>query len=453
MNRDFSRWERPKPWLPVDRPMRIAIYKFAAFRSAFPRTAIRRVRFLKPIVGLCVGWLACSWLACSWAAADDGVPHDEFFERRIRPVLVQHCYECHSAAAEVPEGGLRVDFREGLLRGGDSGAAIVAGRPEESLLIEALRYETFEMPPAGKLPADVIADFERWVRGGAPDPRDEPQSATDAAEEAWKAKLAERSRWWSLQPPREVQPPSIDDSDWIGEPVDRFIRARLDAAGLKPAPQADPETLLRRLSFVLTGLPPKPERVLQFRRAWQSDSESAIVALVDELLSSPHFGERFARHWMDVVRYTDTYGYEWDIPAKGSWEYRDYLIRAFNQDIGFDQLIREQLAGDLLPNPRINDQAGLNESLIGPMFFHLGERRHGSSLNFNGIHQEMVDSQIDAFSKAFLGMTVACARCHDHKLDAISQRDYYALAGIFMTPRWTSRSIDCVLPASLRFLS
>ncbi len=262
------------------------------------------------------------------------------------------------------------------------------------------------------------------------------------AEAAWKQELAERSRWWSLQSPKAVELPEVSSHDWGRVPVDRFILSKLEENGLTPAPEAEPLVLLRRLSFVLTGLPPDPAKVETFPRAFARDPEKALGQLVDELLASPQFGERFARHWMDVVRYTDTYGYEWDIPAKGSWEYRDYLVRAFNDDIGFDQLICEQIAGDLLPEPRINASVGVNESLIGPMFYHLGEHRHGSSLAFNGIHQEMIDNKIDAFSKTFLAMTVACARCHDHKLDAISQRDYYALAGVFMTPRWMPRSID-----------
>jgi hypothetical protein len=267
-------------------------------------------------------------------------------------------------------------------------------------------------------------------------------SGDEQAAAQWKAELAERSRWWSLQPPARIEPSDVADPVWQQEPVDRYVFSSLEAAGLEPAESAGPEVLLRRLSFVLTGLPPVPERVEEFRSEFSTNPDSALETLVDELLASPHFGERFARHWMDAVRYTDTYGYEWDIPAKGSWEYRDYLIRAFNDDIGYDQLIREQIAGDLLDPPRINEEVGLNESLIGPMFYHFGEHRHGSSIEFNGIHQEMIDNKIDAFSKTFLAMTVACARCHDHKLDAISQADYYALAGVFMTPRWTARCID-----------
>ena len=376
------------------------------------------------------------------AAPVCGAEDVEFFETRIRPVLVEHCYECHSSASAEVKGGLLVDFRDGLRKGGDSGAAVTAGAPGESLLLEALRYESYEMPPAGKLPDEVIADFEKWIADGAVDPRDEPPSVIEASEAAWKIALEERSRWWSLQPPQQTEPPTIVDTAWSAEPVDRFVRRKLDDAGLRPAPPADAATLLRRLSFVLTGLPPAPEQVESFTQEYADSPDRALTALVDELLASPHYGERIARHWMDVVRYTDTYGYEWDNPAKGSWEYRDYLVRAFNRDVGFDQLIREQVAGDLLPEPRIDAEAQINESLIGPMFYHLGEHRHGSSLDFNGIHQEMINNKIDAFSKAFLAMTVACSRCHDHKLDAVSQADYYALAGVFMTPRWTSRVID-----------
>ena len=366
----------------------------------------------------------------------------EFFESRIRPALVRYCYECHSSAATEAKGGLLLDYRDGARIGGESGPAVVPGNPQESLLIEALQYGSFQMPPSGKLPDRIIADFEKWIRGGAVDPRVTAPSAAESAEESWRAQLAQRSRWWSLQPPQKVNPPATRDGAGQTAPVDRFVWAALQQAGLTAAEPAEAHILMRRLSFVLTGLPPTPEQAREFPPAYAADAERAIVGLVDTLLESPHYGERFARHWMDVVRYTDTYGYEWDIPAKGSWEYRDYLIRAFNNDVGFDQLIREQIAGDLLTNPRIDAVEGINESMIGPMFYHMGEHRHGSSLAFNGIHQEMINNKIDAFSKAFLGMTVACARCHDHKLDAISQADYYALAGVFMTPRWTARSID-----------
>lgn len=367
---------------------------------------------------------------------------DEFFETRIRPVLVEHCYECHSSSLAEPAGGLVLDHRSALRRGGESGMAISEVDPDASLLLQALRYESLEMPPAGKLPAAVILDFEHWIRGGAVDPRDAPPSPAEAAAAAWQAKLAERREWWSLQPPRLSDPPPLGDATGLSDPVDHFIRAALEANGLSPALPANAATLLRRLSFVLTGLPPEPDDLVAFEKAFAESPAAAMAEWADRLMSSPHYGERLARHWMDVVRYTDTFGYEWDNPVKGSWEYRDYLIRAFREDIGFDQLVREQIAGDLLESPRIDPRSGLNESLIGPLFYHMGEHRHGSSLDFNGIHQEMIDNKIDAFSKAFLGMTVACARCHDHKLDAVSQADYYALAGVFMTARWTPRDLD-----------
>ena len=269
-----------------------------------------------------------------------------------------------------------------------------------------------------------------------------PVSQLPASNE-WAVAFQKRLDWWSLKPLGTTSPPPVSDAAWAREPVDRFVRAALTAAQLSPAPSAEPEVLLRRLAIVLTGLPPTPPQRAAFLQQWRTDAGAGYERLVDELLVSPHFGERFARHWMDAVRYTDTYGYEWDNPAKGSWEYRDYLIRAFNGDVSFAQFVTEQLAGDLLPAPRLNRELGINESLIGPMFYHLGEHRHGSSLGFfNGVHQEMVNNKIDAFSKVFLATTVACARCHDHKLEAVSQRDYYALAALFMTPRWTARVVD-----------
>ncbi|MFI4851220.1 MAG: PSD1 and planctomycete cytochrome C domain-containing protein [Gimesia chilikensis] len=378
----------------------------------------------------------------SLVQAEKPAPGLELFENKIRPVLIEHCYECHSAATTDIKGGLRVDSREAIRSGGESGAAVVPHQTGQSLLLDALRHESFEMPPGKKLPEEVIADFVKWVELGAPDSRDQPPSVDEAASLSWKAIFEKRRQWWSLQPLQKVMPPIVAGNDWSERPVDRFLLEKLQQSHLQPAKTASPRTLIRRLSFVLTGLPPTSEEVESFVSAAQQNRQAAYERLVDRLLASPHYGERFARHWMDVVRYTDTYGYEWDNPAKGSWEYRDYLIRAFNQDVGYDQLVREQIAGDLLPKPRINRQSGFQESLIGPMFYHMGEHRHGDSINFNGIHQEMVNNKIDAFSKAFLASTVACARCHDHKLDAISQRDYYAMAAVFMTPRWTSRVID-----------
>jgi hypothetical protein len=387
----------------------------------------------------------CALVTDQTLLADDPVaalaPADvEYFETHIRPALVQHCYECHSG--KEPKGSLRLDYRGGWQQGGDSGAALVPGDPQQSLLVERLRTDDADLAmPQGKprLPDDVIAAFEEWIRRGAPDPRDEPPTAEEAARATWEALLAERRQWWSLQPVQSPAVPQVADNSWPRDPIDQFLLARLEEAGLAPAPAADRQTLLRRLAFVLTGLPPTPVELDEFL----SDGDSrAYERLVDRLLASPHFGERLARHWMDVVRYGDTYGYEWDVPAKGAWRYRDYLIRAFNADVPFDQLVREQIAGDLLVAPRIDPVQQIDESRIGPMFFQMGEKRHGDSADFDGVHQEMLNNKIDAFSKAFLGLTVACARCHDHKLDAVSQRDYYALGGVLISSRWVSNTLD-----------
>jgi hypothetical protein len=383
-------------------------------------------------------WIACFGLlgglvASTQAAEPERAAGEEFFEAKVRPLLVEHCYRCHGP--EKQKGGLRLDTREGARKGGESGPAIVPGKPADSRLVRAVRYTDADlrMPPSKQLRAEQVAILEKWVELGAADPR--TTTAGGAPTSEWEAVLKARRAWWSLQPVHKPPLPLGTDAN----PVDRFISARLTTAGLTPAPAADRTTLARRLSFVLTGLPPTPEQLTAFEADRTPD---AYERLVDSLLGSPHFGEHWTRHWLDVVRFADTYGYEWDIPAKGAWRYRDYLIRAFNDDVPFDQLVREQIAGDLLAKPRL-DRAGLtNESLIGPMFFMLGEKRHGDSAMFNGIHQEMLHDKIDAFSKAFQAMTVGCARCHDHKRDAVSQRDYYALAGIIMSARWVTNTVD-----------
>ncbi len=381
-------------------------------------------------IPLWVGLFACP----TWA--DEGI---EFFEKKIRPVLVTHCYECHSAATDEPKGGLRLDWRPGILQGGESGPAVVPGQGNKSLLVEALRHESLEMPPERKLPNAVIADFVRWIDQGAADPRTELPKADVVAKAAWEARYAERRQWWSFQPLARPQLPQVQNTMWSADPIDRFILAKLEAQWLTPSPPASKTALIRRLSFAITGLPPTAPQLEQYLG---DSSPDAWQQAVQRMLNSPHFGEHWARHWMDVVRYTDTYGYEWDIPAKGAWRYRDYLIRAINADVPWNQMIREQIAGDLLEEPRRNDAEQTNESLAGVMFYQMGEKRHGDSAQFNGIHQEMLDNKIDAFSKAFQALTISCARCHDHKLGPISQQEYYALAGVFMSSRWVTNTLD-----------
>lgn len=407
--------------------------------------APHRIRLRKMSTGCCRCSCWVLWLMLFAAASSSlamaqppNAQQTEHFEKHIRPLLVRHCYECHSGASNELKGGLRLDFKDGLLKGGDSGPAIVPGNARQSLLIAAVKYDGLEMPPGRKLAESEIFQLSNWISQGAYDPRDHMPETSDVATETFEALYQSRRQWWSLQPVRTPQQPRIDSSETLSE-IDRFIVARLQEHQLNQAPPADRRTLARRAHFAITGLPPTEGQLAEFL----SDEDlHAWDRLVDRLLASPHFGERWARHWMDVVRYTDTYGYEWDMPAKGAWRYRDYLIRAFNNDVPFDQLVREHIAGDLLESPRIDQALGINESLIGPMFYQMGEKRHGDSAEFNGIHQEMLDNKIDAFGKAFLATTVACARCHDHKLDAISQKDYYALGGLFMSARWVTNTVD-----------
>jgi hypothetical protein len=368
-------------------------------------------------------------------AADAGV---EFFEKKVRPVLVQQCYRCHSAAAKKQKGGLALDSRPALRKGGDSGPALVPGHPEQSRLIRAVRHadDTLQMPPKEKLPDAVIADLETWVKMGAPDPRDTAAAAQAAP---WEEVLRERRQWWSLQPVRPVGPPPVRQAAWSDHPVDRFILARLEQAGLTPAGSADRRTLIRRASLVLTGLPPTPEEIAAFV---QDESPQAYERLVDRLLASPHFGERWARHWLDVVRYAETHGNEWNYEVHHAWRYRDYLIRAFNDDVPYDQFVREHVAGDLLPRPRWNQAGRFNESVIGTAFWRFGEVNHDDCIEFRQIGFDLADNQIDTLTKAFQGLTVACARCHDHKLDAVSMQDYYALLGILRSSRQVSHTLD-----------
>jgi hypothetical protein len=336
----------------------------------------------------------------------------EFFESKIRPILAQECYECHSTATKK-KGGLVLDYRAGWQAGGESGDVIKPGDPAASLLLQTLRHqhEDLKMPKNGaKLDVKVIADFERWIQEGAADPRDTAPSKEQIAKETdWQSILERRKQWWAFQPISK-QPAS--------QTIDDFIDAELTKQGIPAAPQADAKTLRRRMSYILTGLPPH-----------ESDrSYKSYDTYADALLASPTFGEKWARHFMDWVRYAESYGSEGDPPIPYAFQYRDYLIRAFNDDVPYPQLIKEAIAGDLLANPRIKN--GLNESAIG--IAQLRMVLHG----FSPVDSldEMVtftDNQIDTVTKAFQGLTVSCARCHNHKFDAISQADFYALYGIF----------------------
>ena len=378
----------------------------------------------------------------------------EFFEKNIRPVLAAECYECHSSTKR--KGGLALDTRDGLLKGGESGPALVPGQPDSSLLIQVLRHthQKLKMPKNGaKLDARALANFAEWIRQGAPDPRTRSAPATAPAQSAtWADTLAFRRQWWSFQPLKKPAVPTPKNSAWSTNAVDRFLLAQIESHGLAPGPDADPRSFIRRLTFALTGLPPTAAEVEAFlsdcETARSKDSafripHSALARLTDRLLTSPAFAERWARHWLDLVRYAETHGSEGDPEIPQAWRYRDYIIRAFAAEVPADQLIREHIAGDLLPSERtrINQINGLNESRLGLAHFRLVE--HGfQPVDTLDDQVKAVDSQIDVLSKAFQGLTTSCARCHDHKFDPISQRDYYALYGILAAARPAQVQLD-----------
>src|SRR5438876_5659870 len=389
------------------------------------------------IMGAATFWLTFALLISvpRVVAADSPKPNAtsiEFFEKQIRPLLASRCVSCHGPAQQL--SSLRLDSREAILRGGNRGPAIVPGDATTSLLARAVRHDGLKMPVGGKLDAKEIAAIEKWITLGAPWPNDSGgQSATAGAPGLYERLKKEH---WAFQPVRNPQPERLADAD---HPVDRLIFAALRKAGLKPSEPADRQTLIRRLSFVLTGLPPTPLEVDLFVR---DESPGAYERLVDRLLASPHFGEHWARKWMDVMRFAETFGNDWNYEIKGAWLYRDYLIRAFNQDVPYDQLIREHLAGDLLQKPRINAKEGINESVLGTSFLRLGELGHDDCIRFRQIRTDVVDNQIDTCGKAFQGLTVACARCHDHKLDPIPTSDYYALYGALTRSRMLMSNAD-----------
>lgn len=353
----------------------------------------------------------------------------EFFEKSIRPVLVQHCYECHSADAAAKgklQAGLAVDTKAGLLTGGESGPAITPGDPAKSLLIEALKFESYEMPPKGKLPAEVIADFVKWVEMGAPDPRD-ASAAPAPRRAAFQITDADRQHW-SFQPVKNAPPPEVKDKGWVRDDMDRFVLAKLESVGRHPSPHANKYELLRRTSFALTGLPPTPDEIAAFQA--DEGGPDAFKHAVDRLLQSQEFGVHWGRRWLDGVRYAS------DIDKSG--EYRRWVVRSFNEDLPYDQFVKLQIAGDLIP-------AGDDVPK---------DRVHASGASLDGITAtgmmslavwelvgrdlavaEIVDSQIDLLGRQMMGVTLACARCHDHKFDPISANDYYAMAGILFSSR------------------
>jgi len=348
------------------------------------------------------------------SAADLTPAQQDFFEDKIRPILSDNCYQCHSTSAERIKGGLLLDTRDSLLKGGDSGPAIVPGDPEKSLLIKAVRYTDpdLQMPKKQKLEDDQIAALEQWVKMGAPDPR-----VAGTGKYSWSDN---KTNHWAWQPVKRQQIPNVSDPGWCKTPVDNFILAKLDEKGLKPNPPTDKRTLIRRATFDLIGLPPTPEEVQDFIN---DNSPDAFAKVVDRLLASPHYGERWGRHWLDVARYSDTKGQprrdREDNMNPFMWTYRDYVIRSFNEDKPYNQFILEQIAADRLSTSQNNPK---NLAALG--FLTCGD-------HFMGMQNDILNDRIDVVTKGFLALTVTCARCHDHKFDPIPQTDYYSLRGIF----------------------
>jgi len=353
----------------------------------------------------------------------------EFFEKNIRPVLVEHCYECHSEEKGKNKGELTLDTRDGIRAGGDRGPAVVPGKPDDSILINAIRQAgQLRMPPdsrGGILPDEVIANFEKWVKDGAADPRDSAKIVSAQAAKPEKVYDWNKEReYWAFQKPRAAAPPAVTNAAWPRTEVDRFVLAKLEEKGLQPVADADARTLIRRVYYDLIGLPPTPEQVEAFAK---DASPQALAKVVDQLLASPRFGEQWGRYWLDVARYGESTGLDRNLNYPYAWRYRDYVIAALNADKPYNRFVTEQLAGDQLP---YTDQKERDENLTATGFLAIGPK----GLNESRIKYskwQVVNDQIDVTARGFLGLTVGCAQCHDHKFDPIPQKDYHALAGIF----------------------
>jgi hypothetical protein len=368
----------------------------------------------------------------------------DFFEAKIRPMLVKHCYECHSAGAvgkKKLKGKLLLDSRDGSRKGGESGPAVVPGKPDESLLISALKHDSFKMPPKGKLNDELIAHFVKWIKMGAPDPRDGV-----AVVAASGIDLEEGRKHWSFQPLSKPTPPTIQDAAWGRNLVDRFIRAKQESAGITPNSIASPRTLIRRAYFDLLGLPPKPEDVDRFVKASAKDSVAAYNQLIDELLKSEHYGERWARHWLDITRFAESNGYAFDGDRPNAWHYRDFVIRALNSDMPYDQFVKLQLAGDLLTNVNakttadakaaVNAVAATGFLVAGTYTTQQTQKERERS------RYEQLDDIVSTLGTSLLGLTVGCSRCHSHKFDPLPQFDYYRLTSCFADVGFSDTGIN-----------
>jgi hypothetical protein len=372
------------------------------------------------------GLLLTGLLSAASAIADDAISTEatpqalEFFEKNVRPILVGHCYECHSG--EDIDGGLSLDSRDGLIKGGDSGPAAVPGNADHSLFVEAIRYENHElqMPPENRLSHSQIAVLEEWVTMGLPDPR----KATTSDPKPTGMSIDDGHRFWSFRPVGNPAVPDVDNAAWVKTPIDAFLLAKLESKQLQPAPVADKRRLIRRVTYNLTGLPTTVDEINAFLA---DETATAWGTLIERLLASPQYGVRWGRHWLDVARYADSNGLDENLAYGHAWRYRDYVIDAFNNDKPFDRFLIEQLAGDLVPEAN-------QETRTATGFLALGAKVLAEP-DMEKLVMDTIDEQLDATGKAFLGMTFGCVRCHDHKFDPVKQTDYYALAAIFKSTR------------------
>lgn len=385
-------------------------------------------------LALATGWLTTAHALAADASANAPTPEQlEFFEAKIRPVLVAHCYECHSAKSPTPRGNMRLDTREALLKGGDSGPAIIGRDIKKSVLIQALKYDGLEMPPKGKLPAAVIEDFEKWVSLGAPDPRAEAASTSTGGAPNSQAVLDRAKSHWAFQPMQPHQPPNLKKSDWPTSDIDRFVLAKLEAANLQPAAPADRRTLIRRAYFDLIGLPPEVAQVEAFLNDPASDRD-AFAKVVDELLRSPHYGERWGRYWLDVARYGEDQAHTFkarNYPR--GYLYRDWVIKALNDDMPYDRFLTLQIAGDLLDEPNKHERLpALGLFALGPVYYQDNGEKD------KAIADER-DDRVDTLIRGTQALTISCARCHDHKYDPLTMSDYYGLVGVFASSEYQER--------------
>ncbi|MEC8319827.1 MAG: DUF1549 domain-containing protein, partial [Planctomycetota bacterium] len=360
----------------------------------------------------------------------------EFFESRIRPIFIEHCLECHGEDLDSLKGGLDLSHAEGLLVGGETGAVLVPGDAASSPLFRAVTYEDkeFAMPPRGRLSQAEIDAIRQWIEMGAPDPRvrTTEESGDGGARDPWLDPHGQGREHWAYRPMMESPVPALPDDDWSRNEIDRFVLRRLRDAGVDPVGEADPRTLARRAYFDLIGLPPDPAEMAEFLSDHEQDPDGAWSRLVDRLLDSPHYGERWARHWLDVARYADSNGLDENTAFGNAWRYRDWVVKAFNEGLPYDDFVRKQLAGDLLEEPEDRQEA--IDNIVATGFLSLGPKVLAEP-DKEKMLVDLVDEQLDVLGKAFLAQTIGCARCHDHKFDPVPHDDYYAMAGILISTR------------------